>query len=94
MIMFDTVPAVGRRQRVLLLLNELNPPDTRSPFAYRFAGTSHSQPASPEVSAALAVSFTGVQTATYLVRVQVDGAESPLAPDDDGNFVSPIVSIP
>jgi hypothetical protein len=93
-ITLDIAPAVGKRQRVLLLLNERDPPDTRPPFAYRFAGTSHSQPASPDVSTSLAVSFAGVHTATYLVRVQVDGAESPLAVDAAGNYVSPNVSIP
>lgn len=93
-ITFDIAPAVGKQQRVMLLLNERNPPDTRPAFAYRFAETSHSQPASPDVSPSLAVSFAGVQTATYLVRVQVDGGESPLAVDADGKYVSPNVSIP
>ena len=92
-ITFDIEPAVGKRQRVMLLLNERNAPDTRTPFAYRFEGTSHSQPTSPDVSASLVISFVGVPPATYLVRVQVDGAESPLAVDAGGNFVSPNVSI-
>jgi len=89
----DIGPGVGKRQRVTLLLNELNPPSTRSARAYRFECTSHSQPAAPDLSPSLTFSFTGVLPADYLVRVHVDGGESPLEIDATGQFIKPKVSI-
>jgi len=38
-----------------------------------------------------AVSF--VAPGTYLVRAQVDGAESPLSVDGTGQFVSPAITV-
>lgn len=76
-------PAVGRDQRVLLLLNELNAPATRPPASYSFKATSPYQlvvpPAlPPETAATISIPIVDVLKATYLVRLQVDGAESVL----------------
>jgi hypothetical protein len=74
----DFVPLVGARQKVALILNEFNPPDPsiRSPYVYRFDVP---LPAAPP-DAISSVTLTGLRTlpAKYLVRVQVDGAESQL----------------
>jgi hypothetical protein len=36
----------------------------------------------------------GVRAGTYLARLQVDGAGSPLTVDASGQFVGPLVTIP
>jgi len=96
MLAMNFTPRVGIHQRVILLLNEYQPPDTRPAWAYRFdvpivplvpADTS-------VVSAALTV--VDVAAAKYLVRVQVDGAESPLDPGPDPEhpfYLGPQVTI-
>jgi hypothetical protein len=71
-------PEVGRRQRVAVLLNQFDAPATA--FSYSFIAAPRAE-TDPETTASLTVPFSGVRAGTYLVRVQVDGAESPLAVD-------------
>jgi hypothetical protein len=97
-------PAVGATQRVVLLLNELQAPASPldAPAApassYGFVSPPRlnlqSPPASPP-GASVSVTFgvSGVRPGRYLVRVQVDGAESPLDVGPDGRFQSPQVEI-
>jgi hypothetical protein len=93
-------PAVGPRQRLLLLLNERfvvaspSPDPVPVPRAYSFAAPSRAgdSPAGP--ASDIDVEISGVAAGTYLVRVQVDGAESPLATDSAGVYASPAVTIP
>lgn len=96
-------PAVGQQQRVVLLLNERIPqtsPPTpqRTPLAYSFRapfGYQLSPPLSPpESTENLNISISGVRAGKYLVRVQVDGAESVLGTNVNGQFNSPLVTIP
>jgi hypothetical protein len=70
-------PAPAPEQKVQLLLNELNPPAGGAPLALTF--DADAVPAGGQ-----AVTFTtfGTRAGDYLVRVRVDGAESPLRPDD------------
>jgi hypothetical protein len=82
-------PPVGKAQRVVLLLNEFQAPTTRAPLAYSFEAPSRNQPASPPEQPTITVRTVGVQPADYLVRVQVDGAESLLDVDGAGTFASP-----
>ena len=92
-------PEVGRDQRVVLFLNEIAAPDTRAPFAYSFPAPARTDLDAPATSATLVVPITGVEPGRYLVRVQVDGAESPIAVDADdqsptfGQYTSPDVEI-
>ena len=82
-------PAVGNRQRVFLLLSEFNAPSNRAPRAYSF-------PAPPRSAAetnTIVIRAADVVPGDYLLRVQVDGAESPLAADVNGVYVSPRVTI-
>jgi hypothetical protein len=69
-------PVLTNTQRVSLLLNEMSPPPNTSPRSYVFD-------ADPAGIAGNSVTFniTGVETGPHLVRVRVDGAESPLATD-------------
>jgi hypothetical protein len=90
------VPKVGKTQRVFLLLNELT--NNPKPKGYRLAapkdnGISASSSATEVTNIDFPV--TGVVAAgTYLVRVQVDGAESLLAKDASGKYAQPQVAVP
>jgi hypothetical protein len=76
-------PRVGVRQRVALILNEFNPPADRTARAYRFE-VSFTPPNPTDTSVASIVTrVEEVVAGDYLVRVQVDGAESPLKPGPD-----------
>jgi hypothetical protein len=70
-------PPVAPQQRASLLMNELHPPA----LAYRFDAQ---PPASLDTDTdTLNFAISGVATGDYLVRVQIDGAESPLDFDRD-----------
>lgn len=86
----DFDPEVGRSQRVVLLLNEFEPPATRPARAYSF----NAPPRINETNS-VTISISGVAPGTYLVRVQVDGAESPLGFNETtGQYDSPQVTLP
>jgi Pvc16 N-terminal domain len=95
-ISLTVAPPVGRDQRVTLLLNELSPPaaSVRPALAYRFSGPPRNLPGAPPQSATLTVPFVDVQPASYLVRLRVDGAESPLGVGASGAYESPSLVIP
>jgi hypothetical protein len=79
-------PEVGRQQRVVLLLNELNP--SASPAkAYSFNAQARS-----EDSDTMVFQIGKVEPGDYLARVQVDGAESPLDSENNG-YTGPKVKI-
>ena len=95
-ITLNFIPRVGARQRVALMLNEFNPADDRPARAYRFE-VSFTPPSPSDASVASIVTrVKEVVAGDYLVRVQVDGAESPLDPGPDPNhpfFSNPKVTI-
>lgn len=85
-------PAIGRTQRVVLLLSQIDPP-TDQPAAYTFNAPSRDPQTAPETDESIAIPFQGVKKAAYLLRVQVEGAESPL--DVVANqYAKPQVAIP
>jgi hypothetical protein len=69
------IPKVALGQHVLLLLNEYNPPSNRSAYAYQYDLTPVPYPPGPPLPS-LTVHIKLSTPADYLVRVQVDGAES------------------
>lgn len=79
-------PDVGKRQRAVLLLNELG---SGSPRAYSFPA-----PSLASDTGSITIPIKGVKAADYLVRVQIDGAESPLTANAAGQYDSPKVTIP
>jgi hypothetical protein len=94
-------PPVGPDQRVILLLNQLppltSPPD--SPLAYSFVlppriNLASPPPNPPPPTANITVPFTGVVAGTYLARLLVDDAESPLGIGINGTYSTPQVTIP
>ena len=86
-IRMGVAPVVGGDQRVSLLLNQVtpNPP----PLAF-----SYDAPRRNSDSDHVAFDVSGIAPGTYLVRVRVEGAESPLAQDANGAFVRPQVVVP
>ena len=91
-------PPVYEGQRVVVLLNELaplaSPPDDIRPRAYSHVPrlpllTSPGGPVS-----VIDAEFAGVTPGDYLVRVSIDGAESPLGTDPSGAYDAPVVSLP
>jgi hypothetical protein len=98
-------PAVGAAQRVVLWLNEFvpvsSPPSTTQTeaLAYSFNAPSRldlQNPATtvPQPSETITIPITGVRAGSYLARVQVDGAESPVGSDPTGRYNSPQLAIP
>ena len=71
-------PTVAKKQRAVLLLNEIIPPHTPSDKTHCFDSAPHDGPGDPEVTDMLLFSISRVKPADYFVRVQVDGADSPL----------------
>ncbi|MDZ8053477.1 MAG: DUF4255 domain-containing protein [Aulosira sp. ZfuVER01] len=79
-------PKVGKMQRVVLLLNEIS---NNSPGVYSFPVAVHN-----EDTDAITIPVNDVKPGTYLVRVRVDGAESPLHINQAGKYDAPQVIIP
>ena len=70
-------PKVGVDQHVVLLLNEYNPPSNRQAYAYQYDLTPTPLPLAPPLAGL--TNHVKISTpAEFLVRVQVDGAESVL----------------
>lgn len=87
-------PAVTAAQRIVALLNQVDAPVDAIPRAYSFpAPTGNGIPAANAESEVVVVPFRRVVPGSYLVRARVDGAESILVTDDDGNFAIPKVVI-
>ena len=95
-------PPVGKTQRVLLLLNEFNAPSNRAPLAYTFDAPKDNGITTPNVEETNTITFeiNGVAAGDYLVRVQIDGAESVLEIDDNeisptfNQYIGPLATIP
>jgi hypothetical protein len=86
-------PRVTRDQRVTLLLNELHPPAGQPTHSYSFLAPGGNGVVDPDPdTATLRIPFKRVVAGTYLVRVQVDGAESVLGLDA-GAFATPRVAL-
>jgi hypothetical protein len=99
---FIVDPPVGDSQSVVLILNELapaaSPPVASSGASYSFIAPSRLNvsppPDPPDSTQIFASPIRGVNAGTYLVRVQIDGAESPLTANvNTGQYVEPQVEI-
>ncbi len=96
-------PLIGRKQRVLLLLNEFQRAAEESAQAYQFEAPALNgipENSSQESTDRITFPFKDVAVGTYLVRVQVDGAESLLtfaaadpARPEDQQYIQPQVEI-
>jgi len=90
-------PAAGSSQRVVLLLNEripiTSPSNAIRPRAYSFPAPPRPE-SSPATGDTIDIPIRDVVPATYLARVRVDGADSPLDVDAGGAYISPSVDVP
>lgn len=92
-IQIQFITRVGKSQRVFLILNELNNP---KPKSYRLNAPKDNGVTDP-VTETDVIDFPAagiVGSGTYLVRVQVDGAESMLQKAGDGKYDQPRVTVP
>ncbi len=78
-------PPVIQDQRLVLLLNERS---TVAPASYTFTDKQ------PATGSNVQMSISGVKSAEYFVRLQVDGAESPVDLDPGSLTFGPRVTIP
>jgi hypothetical protein len=89
-------PRVGRLQRAGLVLNRAGAVPEGKPRSYAFtvlAKDAMATPADPDTDT-LALPFTLVEAGDYLLRVEVDGAQSLLGAGADGRFDAPLVTVP
>jgi hypothetical protein len=96
-------PAVGDTQRVVLFLNQFTPLTSppgngeETPDSYSFVAPTRrplSPPTSPPgPSVNITIPIRGVRAGSYLVRIQVDGAESPLEVNSAGQYVAPLLTL-
>lgn len=87
-------PRVKVGQRAVLLMNELDA--TAQARAYSFANRPLTLPPGQVDTDTITFHISGVAAGQYLVRVQVDGAESPLVTEADPNnprYARPKVTI-
>jgi hypothetical protein len=95
-ITLNVSPPIGVDQRVVLFLNEFDAPSTRRPYSYRFdVKVTPTHPTDETVNPIL-IRVRDVAAGQYLVRIQVDGAESPLDVDTDPSnprFTTPRLTI-
>lgn len=87
-------PLIGKKQQVVVLLNQYDPPAGQEPLAYQFKAPRNNG-IGPGDSETDTINFLckGVVAGNYLVRVRVDGAESALESDGSGKYIKPNVSI-
>jgi len=82
---------IGDHQRVSMLLDEVAPAAGTQPASYQFdAPFPLGTRPNPQT---VTVQATNVAATSYLVRVQVDGAQSPLGIGTSGIFDSPVVDL-
>jgi hypothetical protein len=84
----------------VLMLNEFNPnpgqplqPPGRLLRGYNFEAAPRNQANTPDTSDTITIPIKNVAPGTYLVRLQVDGAESLLDADNNGRYNAPQVTI-
>lgn len=83
-------PRVAKQQRVVLLLNRLNTPPDQVARAYSFVAPARADAETDTIT----FPIREVQPGDYLLRVQVDGAESPLDEAADKTYIGPRKTLP
>ncbi|MCX6317020.1 MAG: DUF4255 domain-containing protein [Bacteroidetes bacterium] len=83
-------PAIRPGQRVALFMNEKT--NNSNAKAYSFVLPPFASP--PQPMEDIVFTLTNVKSAAYLLRIQVDGAESPLESNPQGEYHLPAVIIP
>lgn len=92
-IEIEVRPDVHPGQRVVLMLNQLDPDSGTDPASYSFPLSASFFESAEDPVGTLLFEADGIRTGSYLVRIQVDGAVSPLFTNTDGEFDSPQMTI-
>lgn len=93
-IELQIAPEIQESQKVIMLLNEFFPGNTTIPAnSYSFQAIPLTLSSPPGPSNVISFHVSDVQAGNYLVRVMVDGAQSPLLTDGNGKYNGPQVSI-
>jgi hypothetical protein len=93
-IVLKIEPALGEKQNVVLLLNEITADPSKDPNFYSFLDPVFTI-ASPFVPVkTITFKVKGVKAGKYLVRIHVDGAESPLTVNGLGLYDVPNIVLP
>jgi hypothetical protein len=93
-IEIEVSPDLQKGQRVMLIMNEINVPVGTDPISYSFLLPP--EELSTIVTSVSLVTFeieSGIKAGDYLVRIQVDGAASPLTTNANGEFIGPTLNI-
>ncbi len=91
-ISVDVKPEVFRGQRIILLLNELNPTPGEVPRSYSFMLPTAFLLNENNAVTTITFPIRNVRVGNYLLRIQVDGAESPLT-SNAGGYNAPQLNI-
>jgi len=87
-------PPVTAGQRVSLLVNEVGPPPGRAAYQTALdAPADNGVPAGSTDTTAISFPFQRVPRGRYVVRLSVDGGESPLTRDAAGRYTEPGVEL-
>ncbi|HLW50291.1 MAG TPA: hypothetical protein VKZ78_04915, partial [Sphingobacteriaceae bacterium] len=92
-IEIEVRPDVHPGQRVVLLLNQMDPDSGTDPASYSFTLSATFFDSTEDPINTLLFEAEGIRTGSYLVRIQVDGASSPLFTNTSGEFDSPQMDI-
>ena len=88
-------PVAYPGQTLFLILNQFFPGGTGSAPALSYSFKAQLiEPSSPPVpTASILAHISGVLPGKYLVRIQIDGAESPILTDANGKYNTPLVTL-
>jgi Pvc16 N-terminal domain len=87
-------PRVGRAQQAVLLLSEVGAPAARAPRGATLrapAGNGVAQ--GDDDTDAIAFAFRDLPKGSYVLRLQVDGVDSPVGVDGNGRYATPSVVV-
>jgi hypothetical protein len=87
-IELKVLPGIADKQNLRLLLNGLSPTTGTFMFEIRQFAVPGPGPATD-----ITIPISDIPNGTYLIRLQVDGAESPILSDATGQYVKPKVVI-
>jgi len=85
----DVSPTVFSDQRIMLLLNKIGP----DPRSYSFILPSSFWEPPLTSSDSIIFPISNIEEGDYLIRIQVDGAESPLESNNLGLYIGPSINI-
>jgi hypothetical protein len=89
LLRLDVSPKVGQRDDAVLYLNQINVSGGQPPQSYSIDAAP--RPAGSAPTATLEFPIASISGGTYLMRVQINGAESPLGFDPNQGYTSPTV---